>query len=215
MQCAFCGRQITGETKIKKTGGGARTYCYYRCTHYNQPGHPRVRVTEQQIDQQVLALFDKIRIQDDAVRDWFRAVLKSKTHDSQKDSRAQSAELERQKSLLIAQQDRLLNLRIDDKIDDDTFGRKSTEIRDRIASIKLQIDALDRNHDESAELALRVFELSQVLRQKWLTADYAEKRKILEIVLLNCRLDGATLIPTIRKPFDVLAEEHLVPQSGG
>jgi hypothetical protein len=38
------------------------------------------------------------------------------------------------------------------------------------------------------------------------TADCSAKRRILEIVFWNCRLDGATLAPTMRKPFDVLAE---------
>ena len=79
-------------------------------------------------------------------------------------------------------------------------------MRDRLASIKLQLDVLDRSHDETAELAAKVFELSQTLRQQWLTADYAAKRRILEIVFLNCRLDDVNLVPTMRKPFDVLAE---------
>jgi DNA invertase Pin-like site-specific DNA recombinase len=215
IQCAHCGHQITGETKIKKTSTGERAYCYYRCTHYVKPGHPRIRVTEHELDRQILALFDKMRIEDESVRDWFRAVLKSQTKDAQADSRAQRSELQRQESLLVAQQDRLLNLRIDDQIDQDTFANKSMDLRDRLASIKLQLETLDRSHDESAELASRVFELSQTLREKWLTADYAEKRRILEIVLLNCRLDGATLVPSIRKPFDVLAEGLLVHQSGG
>ena len=35
---------------------------------------------------------------------------------------------------------------------------------------------------------------------------FAYERRILEIVFLNCHLDDATLVPTIRKPFDVLAE---------
>lgn len=47
------------------------------------------------------------------------------------------------------------------------------------------------------------------------TADYSEKRRILEITWLNCRLDDATLVPVMRKPFDVLVEGLLVPQSGG
>jgi len=80
-------------------------------------------------------------------------------------------------------------------------------MRDRLASIKLQLDVLDRSHDETAELAAKVFELLQTLRQQWLiTADYAAKRRILEIVCLNCSLDGATLVAKMRKPFDVLAE---------
>ena len=46
-------------------------------------------------------------------------------------------------------------------------------------------------------------------------ADYAAKRRILEIVFLNGRLDDATLVPTIRKPFDVLAEGLISKNSPG
>jgi site-specific DNA recombinase len=169
-------------------------------------GHPRTRVTEADLDRQVLAIFDRMRIEDESVREWFRQVLRSQTADSQQESLAQRAELQRQESLIVAQQDRLLNLRIDDQVDQDTFAAKQTQLRDRLAKIKLQLDVLDRSHDETAELAAKVFELSQTLWQQWLTADYAAKRRILEIVFLNCRLDDATLVPAIRKPFDALAE---------
>jgi hypothetical protein len=37
----------------------------------------------------------------------------------------------------------------------------------------------------------------------------------MEIVFLNCRLNDATLCPTIRKPFDVLPERLLVSSSRG
>jgi site-specific DNA recombinase len=50
-----------------------------------------------------------------------------------------------------------------------------------LAKIKLQLDVLDRSHDETAALATRSFELSQTLKQQWLTADHAAKRRILEI----------------------------------
>jgi site-specific DNA recombinase len=74
---------------------------------------------------------------------------------------------------------------------------------------------LDRSHDETAELAAKVFELSQTLKEQWLTADYATKRRLLEIVFLNCVLDGVTLVPTMRKPFDVLAEGLVSENSRG
>jgi site-specific DNA recombinase len=114
----------------------------------------------------MLALFDRMRVEDEGVRDWFRTVLASQTRDAQADARAQRAELQRQETLIVAQQDRLLNLRLADDIDQDTFARKSTEIRDRLASIKLQIYAFDGSHDETAELASKAFELSQTLRQQ-------------------------------------------------
>jgi hypothetical protein len=64
-------------------------------------------------------------------------------------------------------------------------------------------------------LAVKVFEFSQTFADKWHSADYAEKRRILEIVCLNFRLDDATLVPEIRKPFDVLVKEQFVQSSRG
>jgi len=96
-----------------------------------------------------------------------------------------------------------------------TQRNSHTELRDRAAQIKLQIDALDRNHDESSEIALKAFELSQSLMDKWVTADCAAKRQILEILCLNLRLDDVTLVPTMRKPFDMLAEGLISKDSRG
>jgi hypothetical protein len=95
-------------------------------------------------------------------------VLASQTRDEQADSRAQRAELQRQETLIVNQQDKLLNLRIAEDIDQETFARKSTELRDRLAAIKLQLDVVDRSHDETADLAVKVFELSQTLRENGL-----------------------------------------------
>ena len=57
---------------------------------------------------------------------------------------SQRSELQRQETLLVQQQDRLLNMRLSEDIDQTTFAKKHTELRDRLASIKLQLDAVDR-----------------------------------------------------------------------
>ena len=215
MTCAHCGKVVTGEQVTKKTKIGERRYVYYRCSRYTAEGHPRVRLPEKELDRQLMAIFDSIRIQDDSVRDWFRTVLASQSRDEQAETRAKRAELQRQASLLTEQQDRLLNLRLSDEIEQDTFAAKHTELRERLASIKLQLDVLDRSHDETAELASKVFELSQTLKEQWVDADYASKRRILEIVCLNCRLDGTNLVATMRKPFDVLVEGLDLSKSRG
>nr|MBA3484226.1 recombinase family protein [Pirellulales bacterium] len=147
--------------------------------------------------------------------EWFRTILVLQTEEAQSDSTAQRTELQRQTSLLVAQQDRLLNIHLAGDIDQATFALKQTELRDRLASIKLQLDVLDRSHDEMTDLAVKAFELSQTLREQWVSADYATKRRILEIILSNCTLVDATLCPTMRKPFDVLAEGLLSQESGG
>ncbi len=102
--------------------------------------------------------------------------------------------------------DRLLNLHLLDEIEASTFSRKDTELRDRAAHLRLQLEAGDRGQSEHADLAIEAFELSQRLAEKWLTADYSAKQQILDILCLNLSLDGVSLVPTMRKPFDLLAE---------
>jgi hypothetical protein len=81
-----------------------------------------------------------------------------------------------------------------------------------IARKALQLDPVDRSHDETAELAARVFELLPTIRQQWLTA---EKRRLLETVFLNGMLDGVALCPEMRKPFGEYVEGLLVSSSRG
>jgi len=204
--CGHCGSPITGECKTKKTKTGEKQYRYYRCAKYNTPGHPRIRLREAELDQQVLDLFDKIKISDPKVRDWFVRALQAKVRDDQKQTEKQNAEINRQLTSLRDQQDRLLNLRLLDEIDKETFAEKNTELRDRITQLSLHLEADDRGRAEKGEVALKVFELSQTLKEKWLTADYRAKRRILEIVCLNFFLRDVSLDMTLNKPFDVLAE---------
>jgi hypothetical protein len=213
--CGHCGHPVSGERKFKKTKKGLREYVYYRCAQYNSPDHPRIRVTEADLNRQILALFDRMRIEDEEVRDWFVKVLRARTREDQERSRQQRMDLEGQLSKVIAQQDQLLNLRLLEEIDTGTFAAKQTELRDRAAKLKVQIDATDRSHDENADIAVKAFELSQSLRSKWVTADFAAKRRILEIVCLNLRLDSASLCATTRKPFDVLVEGLISAESRG
>ena len=206
IRCAHCGHYITGERVRKKTKAGENIHVYYRCSKYSTHGHPRVRVREAEINAEILAIFRSIRIEDENLREWFRMVLQSKTRDSQEESRDRRDNFQRQLTKIIDQQDRLLNLRLADEIDERTFASKQRELRDREADLELKIAVLNRSHHEAADLAVKVFELSQSLTEKWLTAEYAEKRQILEIVCLNLKLDDATLCVQMRKPFDVLAE---------
>ena len=206
VRCGHCGHPVTGERKTKKTKTGERSYVYYRCARYTSAGHPRTRTTEPELDRQVLELFDRIKIQEPAVRKWFLDVLKAKTHDDGKVSLERRQELQRQLTRAMTQQQRLVDMRLDEEIDEQAFADKRLDIADRISELKLNLEALDCGREEMNELALKVFELSQTLRDKWVTAEPDVRRRILELVCLNCQLVDGKLVYEIRKPFDVLAE---------
>ena len=211
IRCGHCGNLITGETVTKPNG---KQYHYYRCTMYNKGSHPRVRLKEADLDAQMLAIFNRIQ-QPQAVQDWIGKRLRQLTRDDQTESRGRTDDLQRQLADLRKQQDLLLNLRLNDEIEESTFRSKSTELRDRVAKLTVKLEATDRDRDERADFALRCFELSQHLADKWLAADYAEKRALLDFLLLNLRLDGVSLVPEMRQPFERLLEGLKIPANRG
>ena len=111
--------------------------------------------------------------------------------------------------------DRLLNLRIMEEITADTYAAKDTELRDRLANLELQLQVQGRGRDEHGDLAIKVFELSQALKEKWLMAESQEKRQWLEIVCLNLTLQAENIVFLMRKPFDVLTKELISPDNRG
>ncbi len=213
IECGHCGCPITGESKTKKTKSGDREYVYYRCTKYHKGDHPRTRLTEGELDAQMLALFDKLRVEDAEFRDTFREQLRKATNWDERSTAAKAKQLQDELVQLRDHQNRLLNLRLFEEIEADTYATKAQELRDRESELKIQIDSADRNRHEIIDTAIKAFELSQNLRAKWFAADWAAKRRILEIVCLNWKLDGVSLVPVWRKPFDLLAEGLLTKDS--
>lgn len=123
--------------------------------------------------------------------------------------------MQRELEAIRKQRQRLLDLRLLDEIESEMFAAKQSEFRSKETRLQTKLEGCGRQHSERADLAVKVFELSQALSAKWLAADIAEKRLLLEIIGLNWTLDGVNLVPQMRKPFDLLAEGLLVSSSRG
>ena len=74
------------------------------------------------------------------------------------------------------------------------------------------LEARRKASEASTELGLRVLELANRAHSLWLRQDHAEREKLLRVLTL----DGVSLSPEWRKPFDVTAEGLVQPiRSGG
>ncbi len=213
--CGHCGKPLVVEIKHKATAAGPRTYSYYRCAAYNKADHPRIRLTEAQIEDQVLSLIGKMKIQDEGIRDWIVSVLRAKSKKADQSASSEREGLLRELESVRKQKQRLIDLRLLDEIEAATFTAKQTELRSKETRLQTTLEGCDRQQSERGDLAVKVFELSQALSEKWLAADIAEKRQLLEIMCLNWTLDGVTLVPEMRKPFDLLVKGLLVSSSRG
>jgi hypothetical protein len=153
LRYAHCGHVVTGEAKRKTKSPGERvTYTYYRCSKYNRPNHPRERVTAATIESQLLDVLARMRLSDPEIRAWFVAVIKARARASQQDNSDRRQELQRQRDDIDRRLARLLEIRIDDEIDRQTYSRTRLELADERSSVLARLESLDRDSDETADL---------------------------------------------------------------
>ena len=84
-----------------------------------------------------------------------------------------------------------------------------------MAGISLEAEAVYRVKQEHADIAVKTFALSQMLNEKWFTAEGAAKRWLLEIVCLNYTLGDGSFVNELRKPFDLFVKGLDSPNSRG
>ncbi len=208
IRCGHCGHVITGEKKLKTSPNGrVREYSYYRCTKYSTQGHPRIRVPESTINAAFVDVFSRLRIDDPEVREWIKAVIRAKAAVGRQDNEAHRTELQRQETQVAAKLKTLLDLRMEGEIGSEEYAAKRAELHERQAAIQLQLETTTRDDREIADLALRVFELSQSLKTRWENADYAAKRGILELLGESVCLNSQNLEIRLKKPFDLIANQ--------
>lgn len=121
-------------------------------------------------------------MEDAEFRDLFHEPLRQATNWDQDSAISKVAQLREALSSVRQQQRQRLNLRMLEEIDADTFASTNRDLRDRTAELQLEIEASDRSRNEIIDIGVKAFEPSLSLREKWVDADYAAKRRILEIL---------------------------------
>jgi DNA invertase Pin-like site-specific DNA recombinase len=197
IRCKHCGHVVTGERTVKKSTG--KPYFYYRCSVYNAPGHPRVRVSEKFLNQSFLSIFDRLKIEDGEQRAWFLRQVRRQTAQRVESGSKRATENTRQLSLTIQRRKELLDMRLSGEVGADVFAVKDAELRKREDQLREALTGEPRGV-ASEPLA---FDLAKCLRATWAYAELPAKRRILRSVSSDLQLDGE-LVPTLAKPFDVM-----------
>ncbi len=197
LKCDACGCAIVAERKKQK-------YVYYHCTHArgecNQPW-----VKEETLEAQMAAVFRAIEIDRDIVAEIVKA-LKEGHHDEQIFRASESARLKKRFDELQGRLDKAYEDRLNGVIDERYWREVTAKWRTEQDSFREQLNRLDRAGRNYVDEATEVLELSQRAYTLYLKQNATEKRQLLKTVLSNCTLDGVTLNPTYKKPFNYIAE---------
>jgi len=203
IHCQECGCLVLHEHKVKRSG---RAYDYWRCSNGRRAHPHHVYVREEELFGQFeralagLAITEKLaeaiademkRTHDQIARDRIRAVERFK---------AQLGEVD-------AKQDRLMDLYLQGKADEEVYGATLKRLRDERERIGDQLARSQGEMDGAyLDLAKRTIELARDLKTLWNAATPREKRELIEKLVSNPVLEGRTLRYEIRKPFRLLAE---------
>ena len=157
-----------------------------------------------QLEREFVEVFRRLRIDDVRLREWFLEVIRAKAADGQQRGLEHKAELDRQNGVIEAKLKTLLELRIDGEISTDDFSAKRSELHQRQTEIRRQLEDAQAGTGEIADRAVKVFELSQSLENRWKNGDFHAKRELLDILCENVRLNSEKVEIALRKPFDVI-----------
>jgi site-specific DNA recombinase len=195
LTCAFDDCMVTAEIKKKR-------YTYYRCTGIRgKCALPYVR--EEQLAENLGRILQDIHIPDDVL-----AQLDKSLTDDQRRTQAQKKEqTERLQQRLAAVRHRIDQAytdKLDGKIDEDFWSRKTSDWRLEEQQILTAMRGLEEASPDLLLNAKRTLELANKAYFLYVTQSPAEQAKLLKMVCSNCKTDGVSLYPTYRKPFDMI-----------
>lgn len=204
IRCDHCGFPITGERKTKTSKNGERNYNYYRCCRYHVGDHPRIRVTEARLDEQVVIFLKQFNERSNQLVDLMALVLRERLQLDLAGSQLRTDESKRLLSLIESQKDELLNLRLAGVIDQQRFNSKQQELEGRSEILVDQLNQMGRDKEFIERSSANAGSLFRTIRLHWHDAEYGFKRRVLETLFGQMRLFKDQLRPDNRTPFELL-----------
>lgn len=197
LKCSRCGCQITAEIKKGR-------YVYYHCTgSKGKCDQPYMR--EEVLDNLLADILLGIRINNE-IADWIVTALKESRQDEKAFKESELKRLGSRHENLQQRLDKAYEDRLDGVIDERYWTDVSARWRCEQDQIQQQIEKLKTAERNYVDEGSRIIELAQRAYSLYKVQEPQEKRKLLDCVLSNCSMDGLTLYPTYKKPFDLLAK---------
>ncbi len=198
VKCAHDDCTVTGEIKKGK-------YVYYRCSGGRGPcGLPRFR--EQDLAGMFADVLRNVSIPPAVAERIAKAMERDDAHSGVRFAQ-ERARLTRELNALQSRMDKAYCDKLDGKILEDSWQRKRADWQAEETRISAQLRDLKEPRTEySLADACRILELAQNAHSMYITQKPAEQAELLRNVLLNCAIDGVSLYPTYRKPFDLIAK---------
>jgi site-specific DNA recombinase len=195
LHCAYDNCAVTAEFKKNR-------YTYYRCTGYRgKCDLPYFR--EEDLGERLAVTLRNIRIPDGVLLQLEKSLLTDKGRE-EAIRKEQGERLQRRLTALRHRLDQAYLDKLDGKITEQFWNRKSAEWMSEEQQVLQALQGLEQAKPERMLDAMRTLELANKAYFLYLKQEPTEKAKLLKMVLSNCTIDVASVYPTYRKPFDLI-----------
>lgn len=195
LRCAYDNCMVTAELKKAR-------YIYYHCTGYRGRCElPYFR--EETLAGRLGQILKDIHIPDAVLAQLEKSLLTDKGREEAL-RRQQDERLQQRLASVRRRLDQAYLDKLDAKISEEFWTRKSAEWQAEEQQIQLVIQGLERANPDGVLNAVRILELANKAYSLYLSQPPTEKAKLLKVVVSNCAIDVASVYPTYRKPFNMI-----------
>ena len=195
LRCAYDDCTVTAEIQKSR-------YTYYHCTGFRGRCElPYFR--EEEIAARLGKVLKDIHIPDGVLKQLEKSLLTDKGRE-ETIRKQQDERLRQRLSAVRRRLDQAYLDKLDSKISEEFWTRKSAEWTAEEQQISLAIQGLANANPDRMIDAVRIFELANKAHFLYVSRPMLEKAKLLRMVLSNCTVDAVSVYPSYRKPFDLI-----------
>src|SRR3989344_5838922 len=213
MRCGKCGCQITAEYKVKtQKNGNIHNYTYYRCTRRKGPcDNPPIPLKD--LEPQIRQIVERISVPP-RFEKWAVKYLKILYKQELETKELLLAQTEKRKKDIEEEIDRLLTLYTSSEnqnrgiLTSEEFIEKKKKLKNQLEDLENGAVNVENKIQNGLIKSKRDFNFA-VYTTQWLESGTpGEKRALLSGLGYNLHLNYKKLDITLRKPFEILLDNH-------
>ena len=177
--CPYCGRRLTGSTS---TGRNKKKFYYYSC--YNKECPSKFSMSRDVVEKEFVEVLKQIKPKS-ALIDIFKLMIKDVYNQLTCERRIQNSRLQKDLKNLEEKKKRLVDLFLEGKIDEDTYGLKLDEFKQSEKSFKANMQDTLLTRSDFEKCLNSSLSIIQNLEKAWINAAYDIKKNLQNLIFPN------------------------------
>jgi hypothetical protein len=120
----------------------------------------------------------------------------------------QITEHERDRSHTLKMMEKMYIDKLGDKVSETMYEKLHQQFQEKLEDLDTRLRRLHEVDNDYYITAQYVLDLASRVHELFMSSEDEEKRHILNLLLLNPKLDGRNIVYDVRKPFDMIMECH-------